>query len=187
MSQRNTFVRVLHDLGAAAWFGGTLMGAVGLNGAADHVRDRTERAEVASVGWARWAPVNAVAIGAHLVGGAGLLLANRDRAVLQEGTRGNTVVKSVLTVVGVGLTAYSGVLGAQVGKAGKVPAEGAVVPSEDTPQDTAEAMKRLRVVQFALPAVAGALIVLGAQQGEQQKPSEQRKGLPGLARLKGRR
>jgi hypothetical protein len=28
-----TFARTLHDLGAAAWFGGALMGAVGLQGA----------------------------------------------------------------------------------------------------------------------------------------------------------
>ncbi|MDT5205049.1 MAG: hypothetical protein QOD34_1685, partial [Mycobacterium sp.] len=34
MSTRNTVIRSLHDLGAAAWFGGSLMGAVGLNGAA---------------------------------------------------------------------------------------------------------------------------------------------------------
>ena len=34
MSERNTIVRLMHDLGAAAWFGGSLMGAVGLNGAA---------------------------------------------------------------------------------------------------------------------------------------------------------
>lgn len=34
MSSRNTVVRSLHDLGAAAWFGGSLMGAVGVNGAA---------------------------------------------------------------------------------------------------------------------------------------------------------
>jgi len=30
----NTVARTLHDLGLAAWFGGSLMGAVGLNGAA---------------------------------------------------------------------------------------------------------------------------------------------------------
>ena len=30
----NSLVRSLHDLSAAAWFGGSLMGAVGLNGAA---------------------------------------------------------------------------------------------------------------------------------------------------------
>src|SRR5580693_7837599 len=32
-SNRNTIIRSMHDLGAAAWFGGTLMGAVGVNGA----------------------------------------------------------------------------------------------------------------------------------------------------------
>lgn len=186
MSNRNTVVRVLHDVGAAAWFGGTLMGAVGLNGAAGAVEQKDDRARVASVGWARWAPVNAVAIGAHVLGGAGLLIANRERAAHQDGTRGNTVFKAALTVAGVGLTAYSGVLGSQVGKAGKVPAEGAVVPSSATPTDVAEAMKRLRLVQYAIPVVSGLLIVLGAQQGEQQRPEEQRKGLSGLRRLKAR-
>jgi len=176
MSQRNTLVRTLHDLGAAAWFGGTLMGAIGLNGAAGTVSDENERAAVASAGWGRWAPFNAVAIGAHVVGGAGLLLANRDRALHQEGTRGNTAVKLVLTVAAVGLTAWSGVLGATVGKAGKVPAKGSVTPSGATPPDVAQAMKQLQFVQFAIPAVAGAIIVLGAQQGEQQKPEEQVKG-----------
>ena len=34
MAQDNTLARSLHDLGLATWFGGSLMGAVGLNGAA---------------------------------------------------------------------------------------------------------------------------------------------------------
>ncbi len=184
MSNRNTVVRVLHDVGAAAWFGGTLMGAVGLNGAASTVKDSNERAAVASQGWARWAPLNAAAIGAHAVGGAGLLIANRERAANQEGTRGNTLVKLGLTVVAVGLTVWSGVLGGTVAKAGMVPAEGAVVPSSDTPQATAAAMRQLRVVQFAIPAVVGVLIGLGAQQGEQQKGGEVAKGLAARARAR---
>ena len=77
MSERNTVVRSLHDLGLAVWLGGSLMGAVGLNGAVQEVSDRSERLRVANAGWARWAPVNAAAIGAHLVGGAGLLQANK--------------------------------------------------------------------------------------------------------------
>ena len=96
MSSRNTVVRSLHDLGAAAWFGGSLMGAVGVNGAAGAVRDPQDRARVASVGWAKWAPVNAAAIGAHLIGGGLLLYANRDRAKHQSGVTANTVTKSVL-------------------------------------------------------------------------------------------
>ncbi|MEU6943126.1 hypothetical protein ABZ943_42090, partial [Streptomyces rubiginosohelvolus] len=35
MTERTTFLRSAHDLGLAAWFGGALMGAVGLNGAAE--------------------------------------------------------------------------------------------------------------------------------------------------------
>jgi hypothetical protein len=35
----NTVARTLHDLGLAAWFGGSLMGATGLNGAAAAVED----------------------------------------------------------------------------------------------------------------------------------------------------
>ncbi len=80
MSQRNTVVRSLHDLGLGVWFGGSLAGAVAVNGAAADVPDPTMRLRVANAGWARWTPVNAVAIGAHLIGGAGLLNANRARA-----------------------------------------------------------------------------------------------------------
>jgi hypothetical protein len=39
----NTVARTLHDLGLAAWFGGSLMGAAGVNGAAAVVQDPTQR------------------------------------------------------------------------------------------------------------------------------------------------
>ena len=105
MPSRNTVIRSLHDLGAAAWFGGSLMGAVGLNGAADAVRDPQDRARVASLGWAKWAPVNAAAIGAHLVGGGALLYANRDRAQHQGGVKANTITKIVVTGAALAATA----------------------------------------------------------------------------------
>jgi len=54
MPTRNTLVRSLHDLGAAAWLGGSLMGALGVNGAAAQVRDPTDRARVAATGWRKW-------------------------------------------------------------------------------------------------------------------------------------
>jgi hypothetical protein len=38
-SNRNTVVRSMHDIGAAAWFGGSLMGAVALNGATTDIGD----------------------------------------------------------------------------------------------------------------------------------------------------
>jgi hypothetical protein len=54
MAQDNTLARSLHDVGLATWFGGSLMGAVGLNGAAATVAQPTQRPRVANTGWARW-------------------------------------------------------------------------------------------------------------------------------------
>lgn len=174
---RNTFLRSLHDLGAAAWFGGGLMGAIALNGAANDVSDPTERAAVASSGWARWAPVNSAAIAAHLIGSAGLLLSNRKRVAAQSGAGANSVAKTILTGAALGTTAYSGYLGLQVGKAGHVPAEGGTVPSPATPDAAASAQQQLRVLQWVTPALTAGLVILGAQQGEQQKPRQLAKGL----------
>ena len=42
-SDDNTIARTLHDLGLASWFGGSLMGASGLNGAASVVEDPSQR------------------------------------------------------------------------------------------------------------------------------------------------
>jgi hypothetical protein len=135
------------------------------------VTDATDRAPVASAGWARWAPVSAAAIGSHVIGGVGLLLANRDRVQSQAGVGANTAVKTALTVAALGTTAYSGVLGAKIAKAGRVPAESGVVPSAGTPDEVASAQQQLRVLQWVTPVLVAVIIVLGAQQGEQQRPT----------------
>jgi hypothetical protein len=173
-SNRNTIIRSLHDAGAAAWFGGSLMGAVALNGASKDVSNPLERSKIASSGWARWAPFSAAAIGAHLVGGAGLLLAHRDRVRGQTGVGANTAVKTALTAAALATTAFSGMLGAKLAKiAGDdTHTEGGTAPSEATPDDVAAIQQQLRILQWATPVLTGALIVLGAQQGEQQRPQE---------------
>lgn len=172
MSSRNTIVRSMHDLGLAAWFGGSLMGAVALNGAANDITDEQDRARVAASGWARWAPVAAAAIGTHAVGGIGLIIANRGRIAGQAGVGANTAVKALLTGAAMGATAYSGVLGAKVAKAGRVPAAGGVIPGDRTPADVAGTLQQLRIIQWAIPALTAVLVVLAAQQGEQQKPDQ---------------
>ncbi len=76
---QNTTARALNDLGLAAWFGGSLMGAIGLNGAAARVDHPRERVAVANAGWSRWTPANLAAIGAYTVGSLVLTGANRSR------------------------------------------------------------------------------------------------------------
>jgi hypothetical protein len=176
-SNRNTTIRSLHDLGAAAWFGGSLMGAVALNGSSKDVSNPAERTKIATSGWARWAPFSAAAIGAHLIGGAGLLLAHRDRVRSQSGVGANTIAKTALTAAALATTAYSGALGAKLAKTGTdAYTESGTVPSDATPDDVARIQQQLRILQWATPVLTGALIVLGAQQGEQQRPQERVRG-----------
>ncbi|MEP6648578.1 MAG: hypothetical protein ABJA74_01505 [Lapillicoccus sp.] len=172
MNNRDTVIRSLHDLGAASWFGGSLMGALGVNGASKDVSDPMERAKIASAGWGRWAPVAAVSIGAHLVGGIGLVIANRGRIQDQKGAASNSVVKTGLTIAALATTAYSGVLGAQLAGAPDRPSSGGTVPDAQTDHSVARIQQQLRVLQWATPVLTGTLIILGAQQGEQQKPSQ---------------
>ena len=173
MSKRNTVIRSMHDLGLAAWFGGSLMGAVGLNGATGQARDRTERLRLSSLGWKLWSPVNAAAVGAHAIGGAGLILSNRRRVRQQDGAMANTAVKAGLTVVAAGLTAYSGMLGRTVDARQDQGSDGATEPAADASDDLAAAQRQLKMIQFAIPAITGALVVMAAQQGEQQRPAQQ--------------
>ena len=97
MTADKTLSRSLHDVGLAAWFGGSLMGAVGLNRAAGAVQEPRQRLEVANTGWGAWAPVNLAGIATHLAGGAVLLVANKGRLASQRGVGRATVLKSALT------------------------------------------------------------------------------------------
>ncbi|MFY0406420.1 hypothetical protein [Solicola sp. PLA-1-18] len=173
MNDRNTVIRSMHDLGLAVWTGGALMGAVGLNGATAKADDPTERLRLSSLGWARWAPVNAAAIAVHGVGGLGLILANRKRVAGQKGTQANTVAKTVVTLAAAGATAYAGVLGRKVDAESHQGGQGATEPSTDASPALKTAQQHLKITQWAIPALTAVLVVMTAQQGEQQKPGQQ--------------
>ena len=172
MTERNTFARSLHDLGLATWFGGSLMGAIGVNGAAGEVDDKAQRARVANAGWARWTPVNLAGIGAHLLGALVITRANRRRLVMQEGVAGATALKTLLTLAALGTTAYARAIGQRVMDAGDVPVEEGAVPAAGTPPEVESAQQQLRMLQWAIPALTGGVVVMNALMGEQQKPAQ---------------
>jgi hypothetical protein len=177
VSERNTIVRSLHDVGLAAWFGGSLAGAVAVNGAAADVPDPKMRLLVANAGWARWTPVNAAAIVAHLVGGAALLRANRRRVAAQRGVGASTLAKLVLTGAALGVTAYSRALGKQLQEADGVAVAGGTDPAAATPPDVARTQQRLDTCQWLIPTLTGAISVLTAAHGEQQRAGQQLSGV----------
>ena len=179
MGERDTVLRSMHDTGLAAWFGGSLMGAVGLNGAAATVNRKEERLAVASMGWSRWAPVSLAAIAAHLAGATGILLSERRRVAGQRGVAAMSAAKTGLTIAAMGATAYSGTLGMKLNKAGHVPVEGPTKSADDTPENVRAIQRRQRIAQWSVPALTGALLAVSALAGEQQKSAPMAQGVVG--------
>ena len=181
----NTLSRSLHDVGLAAWFGGTLANATALNPAAAEADSPSKSGAVANTGWDRWTPVNAAAIGAHVLGSIGMLTSDAGRVSAQKGARSTILLKTGLTAAALGLTAYSRVLGKRVSAQHDVPAESGTEPAASTPPEVAAAQRQLSMLQWAIPAVTGALVVISAQAGEEQRPSSVLGGLaahlPGVA------
>lgn len=157
-----TAARFAHDLGLAAWFGGAAMGAIGLNSATREVDEPAQRLRVANAGWFRWAPMTAVAIGAHVSGVYGRSRWGRRRLVGID--RPLALVRLALTGVAVGATIESGRSGRQVVAQGDVPVATAVVPISDTPDAVATAMRRLRAVQWIMPLATAGILVVNALQ-----------------------
>ncbi len=172
---RNTLSRSLHDLGLSAWFGGTLANAVALNAAAAEAGSDSRTGAVTNAGWDRWTPVNAAAIGAHLIGSVGQLSANRRRVAQQQGVAGMSALKTLLTAAALGATAYSRVLGQRVSAAGAVPSKRGTKPSKRAKvvqADVAAAQEQLVMLQWVIPALTGALVAVSSYAGEQQRASE---------------
>jgi hypothetical protein len=177
MAERNSLMRFLHDAGLAAWFGGSLMGAVGLNGASAELANPGERTHVSSAGWARWTPINATAIVMHLMGSVALMWNNKARLVGQRRVASAAATKTGLTLAAVGATAYARALGERVMAASHAPSEDATTPSEQTAPEIAEAQRRLGFMQWMIPTLTGALVAVNAVMGEQQRPAQVGKGL----------
>jgi hypothetical protein len=174
---RNTLSRSLHDLGLAAWFGGTLANAVALNPASAEAGSAKRTGAVANEGWDRWTPVNAAAIGAHLVGSVGQLRGNQRRVARQQGVAGMSALKTLLTVAALGVTAYSRALGGIVSQGGATPSRKATKPSRRAKAEIAAAQERLDQLQWVVPAITGALVVVSSFAGEQQRASEVLRGI----------
>jgi hypothetical protein len=154
--------RSAHDVGLAVWFGGELLGAIALNGASMEVDDPNQRARVADAGWMRMAPVVTGAVGLHLLGTAALVAGGELASPFGRDPLARA--RAALTLAAMGTTAWSGLLGRRVVAAGDVPAASSVRPTSETPPDVAAAMRRLRVVQWVIPVLSGAIFLVHAAQ-----------------------
>jgi hypothetical protein len=59
--------------------------------------------------------------------------------------------------------------------------EGGTTPNPATPEEVARAQRQLTALQRVIPVLTGAVLVVNARMGEQQRPTQVTTGL--LARL----
>ena len=87
----------------------------------------------------------------------------------------STVAKTALTAAAVGLTVDAVIDGIQAEKLRQRAEEG---KDDEGIRDSRRRLeRRMRVVGPLIPATTGALVVLSALEGEQQRPREMAKGL----------
>jgi hypothetical protein len=163
MGLMSTSVRATHLVTNAAWFGGSLFGAVGLNPASREPDTERERVEVSGTGWERWGPVQGGAIALHLLTGLAIVADNRNRVAVHPPTTAAVVAKTTLTGAALASTAAAWIYGTRLGDAS----------GEDghprDPQAAEAARRKLSWLQWTTPALTGAILVLDAQLGEQQR------------------
>jgi len=165
--QRNTVIRAANELSLAMWFGGSLMGAFGLERGAAAAEGK--QYEVESRAWAAWQPVQTTAIVTQLASGAALTLANRRRVLGQRGVASVSVVRTGLLGAAIALTMLAARTGSKVSGDGRE-------PQGDTTTSGEPDVRRLRILQWSVPALTGALVAIDAFMGEQQRPNQVMRG-----------
>ncbi|HEX5747296.1 MAG TPA: hypothetical protein VFZ09_13720 [Archangium sp.] len=109
-----TSAYVLHNLGLAAGFGGSLFGRVALNPSARLINDKQERAKIVNAAWNGYNIINAVGLGATaltwLIGrskisGRSISASARKLVLVKDFLMGATLVSGVINLIGGGFLA----------------------------------------------------------------------------------
>ena len=173
-----TTAQAVHDLGAALWFGGSVMGVAGVNKSGADLRDGIDKVRVAESAWRRFAPVQWLGIGAVMVAGSRLTLQSKTRLAVQHGIGRAGAAQAAMAVAGAaatGFAAYSGTRIGQLTERAKDRGEhfdtkDATIPNAQTPPEVAVWQRRQRVAQYLVPLLAGANIVLNAYLTQHYRP-----------------
>lgn len=165
MHKVSSTARAAHNLGLAAWFGGSLFGLVALNPSVSRISDKQERGRVLNESWARYNAISAVAIVSTLA--SWRLGGLKQNAELR--TPALERAKNVLLGGATVSALAAGVLGARVagdapegGPAGGTPVESGTEPGPETPPGAARAQRLIRFFGSGALTMLASVIVLSA-------------------------
>jgi uncharacterized membrane protein len=138
--------RAAHDVGLAAWVGGTLFAKFALNPSVKLISSHTERGQVTNAAWNGYNPVNALGLGAAAVGWTAARFSETDSSLLTDTEKKLSVAKDVLMGVAVVTGIVNGIQGARLAKQapeGAVPIESGTEPAAETPPQAAKIQRTL--------------------------------------------
>ena len=185
MSDNHALAQAVHDLGSAAWFGGSLMGVAGVNKSGEDLVNELDRVRVANSAWSRFGPVEWAGIGATLLAGLRLTQVGKGRLALQQGFGRTGTIKAGVAVAGAAATAWTTYCGTRIGRLTEefaaqgrsVEVEDATTPTTGTPPEIAKWQKRQRVAQVTVPVLSGMNIVLGSYLVQSYRAGATAKGV----------
>ena len=108
--------QAVHDLGAALWFGGSVMGVAGVNKSGADLSDGVDKVRVAESAWRRFAPVQWLGIGAVLVAGSRLTWRARAGSPSSTGSGARVRRQAAVAVAGAAATGFAAWSGNRIGR-----------------------------------------------------------------------
>ncbi len=132
-----TSAYVLHNLGLAAGFGGSLFGRVALNPSAKLIHDKQDRARIVNAAWNGYNIINALGVGATAltwffgrskISGRSISPLARKLVIAKDVLMGATLVSGLVNLIGGGFLAKRAL------KEG-IPMDSGSKASEEAPQD----------------------------------------------------
>jgi hypothetical protein len=189
-TDNHAVAQAVHDLGSAMWFGGATMGVVGVNKSGKDLSQGIDRIRVAKSGWARFSPLEWAGIGATMLAGMRLTRSSAGRLAMQKPFGAVGAAKAGVTAAGALATAYAAFCGAKVAslaeqayqRGEEVEVEDATTPTSRTSDKIASWQRQQQVVQYVVPALAGANIALGSYLVDAYRPARTVRGILGRLR-----
>ena len=165
-------VNIIHDLGTAVWWCGSLMGTFAMNPAVEVLDDPEERGKMVDEGWARFQPY---AVAGFIGAGISHFIMRRNPPKRPTETYKNVsrlkdvlfLVAAVANVASLALGEYS----THYEEDAYTPMESATTPTEETPEPVEKAQQGLSVSSWAQILTGIGIIAAGAILAKERERS----------------
>ena len=157
--------RAAHDVGLAAWLGGSMFGKFAHNPSLKKISSHTERGSVSTAAWNGYNTINSAGLGAAAVGWTAARFTEARSAKLTGTEQALSRAKDGLMAAAVVTGVASGIQGRRLARQapdGAVPVETGTKPAPETPPEAARIQRSLGLLGTLNIASGIALVAVNA-------------------------